>query len=252
VGRESVGKTYLFSKFAGLESASNLPETKGFNNQIVTWTDFECVEIWDPSGAEEQRIFWKTIYSYVCFDHVIYVVDTQKYLNANEENLAFVAADREELHALLSDPLLRDVDITLYLNSKEDAGKGPGLVHQISDALELFRFLKQSPPEVATEPEQEEAKSNVDSKSIPMRPRARAKTKAKRKKEKQAVAVIESFERLLDHLGLSLDRNIKQAPGSKQQKPPKQTMTLKQQPKATSSNTAPSSSRWNLLPFMKT
>jgi len=146
-GKSEAGKTWLLTKLLGGATTTNkISATKGFNNQIGYFNkDRETVEFWDPSGADGQRVFWRTIYTNVHFDYLIYVLDAAKYESAGAEDKRseVFLDDRMEIHTLLCEDELRDTKVILYLNFRNGNSSQPDKERyrdEIADHLELFSF----------------------------------------------------------------------------------------------------------------
>jgi len=149
-GKSEAGKTWLLAKLLGgtttTTNAAKISPTKGFNNQIGYFNkDRETVEFWDPSGADGQRVFWRTIYTNVHFDYLIYVLDAVKYENAGAEDKRseVFLDDRMEIHTLLCEDELRETKFILYLNFRNSTSSQPDKERfrdEIIDHLELFLF----------------------------------------------------------------------------------------------------------------
>jgi len=115
LGRSNAGKTHILYRFLGSTFPHPDP-TKGFSNQLFYHeNNTRCYEFYDVSGAEAERPFWRTLYTNVKFDDVIYVLDPLEY-RANKDKLA---EDRLELHTLLAEPELAGAQFILYFNWKK-------------------------------------------------------------------------------------------------------------------------------------
>jgi len=187
VGKSDAGKTYLLFQLLGAKSPAPIV-TKGFNNHIVTFNDHECFEVWDPSGVDGQREFWKSIYTNVIFDVIIYVIDALKYARAqNEEKKSSVLLDdRMELHSLLCDDELRNTKFFLYLNWRQDSDIAPHererYMEEIKDELEMFQFQDKNPDFSRDAPKEDEKRHY---------------------KHMDSVIAVGSYEDLIDAIGLN-------------------------------------------------
>jgi len=189
-GKSDAGKTHLLYQFLGAKAPEPQP-TKGFNDHVVTYNDRERFEIFDPSGADSAREFWRTLYTNVGFDDVVYVVDAVKFARAvgEEGKTSLFNEDRMELHTLLCEEELRDCRFFLFLNWKSEtdftAQEKIKYMEETKDELELFMF--KDPFKLSDHPNAAADAPNVNMRKV---------------KHQPAVLTVQSFEDLVRHMGV--------------------------------------------------
>jgi len=121
-------------------------KTQGFQSYTQSYNNnTKFIQFWDVSGDEAERAFWRTLYTNVAFNDVIYVIDPSEFRLSPQK----IQEDRQEIQALLCEPELADAQFLLYFNWKKDKERDNSQVNdqekhktemQILADLELHGF----------------------------------------------------------------------------------------------------------------
>ena len=125
VGLDSAGKTTILYKLRLGEVVATCP-TIGFNLETVKFKNFNLV-MWDVSGDQRTRRFWKTYYKDI--QGVIFVIDA-------EDRQRFQSAKEELFNIFLAEEL-RGAPI-LILANKQDLPNAMEAC-ELAEKLELYR-----------------------------------------------------------------------------------------------------------------
>ena len=123
IGLDSAGKTTLLYRLKLGALVTAIP-TVGFNVETVKYKNINF-SMWDASGQEQTRKFWRYYYENVRI--IIFVVDS----NDRER---FTEA-RDELHKLMDEPLLINVPLLLFCNKQDLPNAAPS-----NELEELFQI----------------------------------------------------------------------------------------------------------------
>eukprot|EP00163_Fabomonas_tropica_P017665 TRINITY_DN3137_c2_g2_i1.p1 TRINITY_DN3137_c2_g2~~TRINITY_DN3137_c2_g2_i1.p1 ORF type:complete len:189 (-),score=26.57 TRINITY_DN3137_c2_g2_i1:78-644(-) len=107
LGLDNAGKTTLLYNLKLGDVVQTIP-TVGFNVETLTYKNLSF-NVWDVGGQDAIRKLWR--YYYQGSDGLIFVIDS-----ADRERLALA---REELEAVLDDPLMRDAFVLIYANKQD-------------------------------------------------------------------------------------------------------------------------------------
>lgn len=108
LGLDSAGKTTILYSLKLNEIVQTIP-TIGFNVEQVKYKNLDLT-LWDIGGQEKIRKLWRHYYNNI--DILIYVVDSN--------DMGRIDESREELHALLNEEQLTDLQGVLIFCNKMD------------------------------------------------------------------------------------------------------------------------------------
>ena len=126
LGLDSAGKTTILYKLHLGEVIVTTP-TIGFNIETIKFKKLNLT-IWDASGSQRNRRFWKTYYHGA--SGIIFVIDA--------EDRESIYTAKEELYNLLLDDELRGIPI-LVLANKQDLPNAMN-VCDVLEKLEMFKI----------------------------------------------------------------------------------------------------------------
>ena len=124
LGLDNAGKTTILYNLKLHETITTIP-TIGFNVETVKYRNLGLT-IWDVGGQEKIRKLWRHYFNNI--DIVIYVIDSNDQGRLEES--------KKELHSLMSEDQLRDIDALLIYNNKTDLPNSIN-TRSVAEILEL-------------------------------------------------------------------------------------------------------------------
>lgn len=143
LGLNGAGKTALLYYFMLGKLFATAQPTKGFNNEVVFFTNWQAYEFWDPGGSAVQRDLWSRYYRRLFVDYLVYVIDGFKYVRADAKRRETILdEDRMELHALLEEEELKGCKKVVFINFTNPLSvpKQTAAIAEIRDILELRAY----------------------------------------------------------------------------------------------------------------
>lgn len=126
LGLDAAGKTTILYKLRLGEVVTTIP-TIGFNVEEVVYKSMKMV-VWDVGGQERIRKLWRHYYEKS--DALIFVVDSNDPERFSEAH--------DEIHAVLSDDLLRGIPTLVFANKSDMKGAHP--VTELIASLEMGKL----------------------------------------------------------------------------------------------------------------
>ena len=127
LGLDSAGKTTILYSLKLNEIINTIP-TIGFNVETLSYKNLNLT-IWDVGGQEKIRKLWRHYYNNI--DMVIYVID------ANDQGR--LEESKKELHSLMNEDQLKDIDALLIYNNKMDLPDALN-AQDVAEKLELYKI----------------------------------------------------------------------------------------------------------------
>ncbi|TPX31136.1 hypothetical protein SmJEL517_g05445 [Synchytrium microbalum] len=127
VGLDGAGKTTVLYKLKLGEVVTTIP-TVGFNVETVVYKSLSLT-VWDVGGQERIRPLWAHYFQNS--EALIFLVDS------NDRDPHRISEARDELQRLLSDEVLGDIPVLLYVNKQDLPFAAPAL--KVADELGLNR-----------------------------------------------------------------------------------------------------------------
>lgn len=143
LGLKGAGKTALLYYFLLGKLFATANPTKGFNNEVVFFNNWQAYEFWDPGGSVVQRELWSRYYRRLYVGVVIYVIDGFKYARADPKRRETILDDdRMELHTLIEEEELKTSKFIIFVNFTKHLSipKQQEAIRDITDILELRDF----------------------------------------------------------------------------------------------------------------